>query len=59
MAGNWSVFGEWDYMNFGNHSMTFTDANSGSSALTIKQSINELKLGINYRFSDSVPQQYP
>jgi len=59
VAGNWSVFGEWDYLNFGNHSTTFTDVNSGSSVLTVKQSINELKLGINYRFGNSVPEQYP
>jgi outer membrane immunogenic protein len=59
VAGNWSVFGEWDYLNFGTHTVTFTDVNSGSSQLSLKQSINELKLGINYRFGDAVPQQYP
>ena len=57
VAGNWSVFGEWDYINFGNHSTTFTDPNAGTTVLSVKQSINELKLGINYRFSDSVPAQ--
>ena len=57
--GNWSIFGEWDYLNFGSHSMNFTDANSGVSQLTVKQSINELKMGINYRFGAGLPQQYP
>jgi opacity protein-like surface antigen len=52
VAGNWSVFGEWDYLNFGNHSVTFTDPNAGSNSLTVKQTINELKLGINYRFGN-------
>jgi hypothetical protein len=33
--------------------------NSGSSQLSVKQSINELKLGINYRFGNPLPGQYP
>ena len=57
--GNWSIFGEWDYLNFGTRSVTFTDPNSGSSQLSVKQSINELKLGINYRFGNPLPGQYP
>jgi outer membrane immunogenic protein len=57
--GNWSIFGEWDYLNFGTHSATFTDANGGSNQLNVKQSINELKLGINYRFGNPLPGQYP
>jgi outer membrane immunogenic protein len=57
--GNWSIFGEWDYLNFGNHNLTFTDVHSGSSQLSVKQSINELKLGINYRFGNPLPGQYP
>jgi outer membrane immunogenic protein len=57
--GNWSIFGEWDYLNFGTHSVTFTDVNAGSSQLSVKQTINELKLGINYRFGNPLPQQYP
>jgi outer membrane immunogenic protein len=55
IAGNWSVFGEWDYLNFGNHSVTLTDPNAGSSSLTVKQTINEVKLGINYRFGNPLP----
>jgi outer membrane immunogenic protein len=55
VAGNWSVFGEWDYLNFGNHSVTFTDPDAGSNSLTVKQTINELKLGINYRFGNPLP----
>jgi opacity protein-like surface antigen len=49
---NWSVFGEWDYMNFGTRNVTFTDANLGSTQVIVKQQINELKLGINYRFGN-------
>ena len=53
---HWSVFGEWDYMNFGTCNVTFTDPNFGSSQFTVKQQINELKLGINYRFGNSLPE---
>jgi outer membrane immunogenic protein len=56
---NWSVFGEWDYMNFGTHNVTFTDPNLGSTQVSVKQQINVLKLGINYRFGNPLPQQYP
>jgi outer membrane immunogenic protein len=56
---NWSIFGEWDYMNFGTHNLTFTDANLGSTQISTKQQINEVKLGINYRFGGPYPQQYP
>ncbi len=57
LAENWSVFGEWDYLNFGTHTLTFTDGNSGSSQLSVKQSVNELKLGVNYRFGNPLPPQ--
>jgi outer membrane immunogenic protein len=57
--GNWSIFGEWDYMNFGTQTLTFTDATLGSSQVSLKQQINELKLGINYRFGNPLPGQYP
>jgi outer membrane immunogenic protein len=59
VADNWSVFGEWDYMNFGTHTVTFTDANLGSSQTSVKQQINVLKLGINYRFGKPLPGPYP
>jgi outer membrane immunogenic protein len=52
---NWSIFGEWDYLNFGTRNVTFTDPNNGSNQFTVKQNINELKLGINYRFGNPVP----
>jgi hypothetical protein len=46
-------------MNFGTHNLTFTDANLGSTQISTKQQINEVKLGINYRFGGPYPQQYP
>jgi outer membrane immunogenic protein len=59
IVDNWSVFGEWDYMNFGTNNITLTDANLGSSQVSVKQQINVLKLVFNYRFGSSLPQQYP
>jgi len=59
VVDNWSVFGEWDYLNFGTRSVAFTDANLGSSQVSVKQHINVLKMGINYRFGNTLPQQYP
>jgi outer membrane immunogenic protein len=57
--GNWSIFGEWDYLNFGTQNVTFTDATFGSTQVGIKQQINELKMGVNYRFGNPLPAQYP
>lgn len=59
VLGNWSIFGEWNYMNFGTSNVTFTDATFGSTTVSAKQQINELKLGINYRFGSPLPGQYP
>jgi outer membrane immunogenic protein len=56
---HWSIFGEWNYMNFGTRNVAFTDATLGSTQVSVKQQINELKLGINYRFGNSLPGQYP
>jgi outer membrane immunogenic protein len=59
IVDHWSVFGEWDYLNFGMHNLTFTDQFLGSTQIAVKQQINEVKLGINYRFGNSLPGQYP
>jgi hypothetical protein len=48
---------EWAVMD--KHNVTFTDANFGSTQVGVKQQINVLKLGINYRFGNSLLQQYP
>ncbi len=46
-------------MNFGTHNLTFTDPFLGSTQVSVKQQINLLKLGVNYRFGNAAPQQYP
>jgi outer membrane immunogenic protein len=55
LAENWSIVGEWDFLDFGTQTATFTDPNLGSSQVSAKQHINELKLGINYRFGNRLP----
>lgn len=55
LAENWSVVGKWDYLNFGTQTLTFTDPSLGSTQVGVKQHINELKLGINYRFGNRLP----
>ena len=46
-------------MNFGSQNVTFTDALLGSTQVSVKQQVNVLKLGVNYRFGNSLPGQYP
>ena len=55
VAENWSIVGEWDYLDFGTQTLTFTDATLGSTQISVRQHINELKLGINYRFGNRLP----
>ena len=59
VAENWSIVGEWNFLDFGTQTLTFTDPNLGSTQVSARQHINELKLGINYRFGDRIPAQYP
>jgi opacity protein-like surface antigen len=59
VAENWSIVGEWDFLDLGTQTSTFTDPNLGSTQVSAKQHINELKLGINYRFGNRIPAQYP
>jgi outer membrane immunogenic protein len=53
VAENWSVLGEWDFWILVRR--LFTDPNLGSTQVSVRQHINELKLGINYRFGDRIP----
>jgi outer membrane immunogenic protein len=54
-APSWSVFLEADYYNFGNASVNFIgDAFNPTPAFAVRtsQTIESLKLGVNYRFGD-------
>ena len=51
--GGWSVFGEYNYLDFGTRSVTFSDPNLGSYNFSVTQQFNVFKLGVNYRFASS------
>ena len=57
ITGGWSVFGEYDFLDFGTRTVTFTDPILGSSNFNVTQHFNEFKLGFNYRFG--LPQSNP
>ena len=46
---NWSAFAEFNYYDFGNGT-TFTDASSGDTFSTGRQTIETAKIGVNYKF---------
>jgi outer membrane immunogenic protein len=53
---NWSAFLEYDFYGFGHRNVSFTCTDStgalcGLETVTIKQDINAVKFGINYRFN--------
>ena len=50
LVGNWSIFGEYDYLDFGSKNLTFTDPIMGQAVFSVRQHINEGKLGVNFRF---------
>jgi outer membrane immunogenic protein len=46
---NWSAFIEYNYMNFGSHHVEFTGENGGIFPELIKQQLEVVKLGVNYK----------
>ena len=48
--GGLSVFAEYNYLDFGTRSVTFSDPNLGSYNFNVTQRFNVFKLGVNYRF---------
>ena len=48
--GGWSVFGEYNYLDFGTRSLTFSDPTLGSYNINVTQRFNVFKIGVNYRF---------
>ena len=50
-AGNWTAFAEYNYLDFGTPGVNFTPAGGAATfPINIKQNINSLMVGINYRF---------
>ena len=48
--GGLSVFGEYNYLDFGTRSVTFSDPTLGPYPFNVTQHFNVFKLGVNYRF---------
>jgi opacity protein-like surface antigen len=56
LGKNWSAKTEYDYLSFGSHTATATD---GTTIITDKSYISQVKVGLNYRFSaDTVVAKY-
>jgi len=51
-APHWSLFLEYDYLNFGSHLFQFTDLRVGGTTfpIVLKQNTQAVLVGINYRF---------
>jgi len=49
IVGTWSVDFEYDFLDFGTRNVNLTDPIMGTDQFTVRQNINEIKLGINYR----------
>jgi outer membrane immunogenic protein len=50
-AGNWSAKVEYDYIDFGTKTVTFPDIPTATGFPEgLKNTINEVKVGVNYRF---------
>jgi outer membrane immunogenic protein len=50
-APNWSGFIEYDYIDLGSRDVTVFDPNLGPATESVKQNIQMVKAGINYRFN--------
>lgn len=55
IVGNWSIDGEYDFLDFGTRNVNFSDPVLSSNTFSVRQYIQELKLGINYRFGTPIP----
>jgi outer membrane immunogenic protein len=53
--GNWSARAEFDYYNFGSHTLTLSSAAGTAIPANIKQQFATITLGINYRFGTIHP----
>jgi outer membrane immunogenic protein len=50
LAPNWSVFAEYNYLDFGRKTVTLVYGSTGTYDYDIKQNVHLGKVGINYRF---------
>ncbi len=50
-APNWSVFVEYNHLDFDNRSLTFTSVGGATFPIKFGQNIDLVQLGVNYRFN--------
>jgi opacity protein-like surface antigen len=51
LGKNWSAKAEYDYLSFGRHTALATD---GTTFLTDKSWVSQVKIGVNYKFTPGV-----
>jgi outer membrane immunogenic protein len=54
-AQNWFLRAEYDYMDFGGQSVSFSDGGTGFFTEEIHQKMNMVTVGVNYRFGGPTP----
>jgi outer membrane immunogenic protein len=59
-ASNWTALVEYNHYGFGNKDLLFADPNAalGAAPISVKQNIDVVKVGINYRFGNPVVAKY-
>ena len=58
MVGNWTIKGEYNYLDFGTRTVTLTDPVLGPTNVSLRQTVNEVKFGVNYRFAAPFGSSY-
>ena len=58
ILGNWTIKGEYDYLDFGTKTVTLNDQLLGPASFSIRQRISQVKFGVNYRFGPSITPWY-
>ncbi len=50
LSNAWSIRGEYNYLNFGNHNITVTETDGSVETAAFRQKLHQVKVGVNYRF---------
>jgi outer membrane immunogenic protein len=58
ILGKWTIKGEYDYLDFGAKNVTLNDVTLGATTVSVRETVSEVKLGINYRFGVPLVASY-
>jgi opacity protein-like surface antigen len=58
MWGNWTIKGEYNYLDFGTRTLILNDPVLGPINASVRQTVNEVKFGVNYRFATPLQSAY-